>query len=516
MSRALRIVAALALLLAGLALYRAEAAPSDGPIGFASVNALGQNGTTGGAGGPVVTVTTAAELIDYIARPGPYVVQVSGAITLPAGIAKGMYNVASDKTIIGLGSNAAIIGGGFNIGQAISDITAPPPDAVHNIIIRNLSFSGALDDAINVQMFAHHIWIDHNDLSRSYDGLVDIKRGADYITVSWNHAHDHSKNMLLGHDDNNGAQDIGRLRVTYHHNWFNRTPQRNPRVRFAEPVHVFNNYFVRNSDYGVASAENAGVVVEGNYFQDVEEPVVTNKFGAGRLIERNNIYAGESGAPETRGSVVEPSTYYSYTIDNPADIPAIVQAGAGVGRLGGGTPTSTPAPTATPAPGTPTVPPATPPPPTDCATASAGAGWQSRSFAAQSGTFTAEFDATPSRTGYEALVGLSNGAKTSDSGFAAAVRFNTSGRIDARGQGSFTSSGAVSYSANTTYRFRLVVDVPAHRYSVYVTPQGGTEQTVATSLPFRSEQSSVSALDSRGVKVSSSSGGLTVCSFAVR
>mgnify|MGYP006140738619 CR=1 FL=1 len=27
---------------------------------------------------------------------------------------------------------------------------------------------------------------------------------------------------------------IGRLKVTYHHNWFDQTPQRNPRVRFGE------------------------------------------------------------------------------------------------------------------------------------------------------------------------------------------------------------------------------------------------------------------------------------------
>jgi pectate lyase len=512
MLRLLRAAAVLALLLTFLTFYRAKAAPADGPIGFASVSALGQSGTTGGAGGPVVTVTSAAELIDYISRTGPYVIQVSGAIALPAGAAKGMYNVTSDKTIVGLGSTAAIVGGGFTIGDPISDITAPPAGAVHNIIIRNLTFTGALDDAINVQMFAHHIWIDHNDLSNGYDGLVDIKRGADYITVSWNHTHDHSKNMLLGHDDNNGAQDIGRLKVTYHHNWFDRTPQRNPRVRFAEPVHVFNNYFVHNSDYGVASAENAGVVVEGNYFLDVEEPTVVNKFGAGRLIERNNVYAGESGAPESRGPVVEPGTYYRYTLDNPADIPAIVQAGAGVGKIG-----TTPPATSTPAPGTPTATPTpTPPPPADCVTAGAAQGWQNRGFAAQTGSFTAEFDATPSRTGYEALVGLSDGAKTSDSGFAAAVRFNTSGRIDARGQGSFTASNAVSYSANTTYHFRLAVDLPNHRYSVYVTPRGGAEQTVATNLAFRSEQSSVSTLDSRGAKVASSSGALTVCGLTVR
>src|SRR5262245_28492859 len=49
-----------------------------GPIGFASVNSLGQNGTTGGAGGPTVTARTPAEFIDFIARPGPMIVRVEG------------------------------------------------------------------------------------------------------------------------------------------------------------------------------------------------------------------------------------------------------------------------------------------------------------------------------------------------------------------------------------------------------------------------------------------------------
>ena len=44
----------------------------EAPIGWASVEAWGQNGTTGGTGGPTVTVSTAAAFLDYIARTGPY------------------------------------------------------------------------------------------------------------------------------------------------------------------------------------------------------------------------------------------------------------------------------------------------------------------------------------------------------------------------------------------------------------------------------------------------------------
>ena len=68
-------------------------------------------------------------------------------------------------------------------------MTSPPANAVHNVIIRNLVFRNASDDSINVQMFSHHVWIDHNDLAQGYDGLIDIKRGSSYVTVSWNHLH---------------------------------------------------------------------------------------------------------------------------------------------------------------------------------------------------------------------------------------------------------------------------------------------------------------------------------------
>jgi pectate lyase len=300
------------------------------PAGFASVNAWGQNGTTGGAGGPSVAVDTAAELLAAIATPGPRIVCVSGVITLPAG----MYDVTSDKSIIGVGANAGITGGGLNIGLPVSTVTTPPADAVHNVIIQNLSFRGASDDSINVQMFSHHVWIDHNDLAQGYDGLIDVKRGSSYVTVSWNHTHHHTKNMLLGHDDANGAQDTGRLKVSYHHNWFDRTPQRNPRVRFGEPVHVYNNYFVYNTDTGVACQNNAGCLVEGNYFEDVEEPVTNTYAGpAGRCVARNNVFAGESGAPDCSGTVQEASAYYAYTLDSPDAVKAIVTAGAGVGRI---------------------------------------------------------------------------------------------------------------------------------------------------------------------------------------
>ncbi|MDW5325447.1 polysaccharide lyase family 1 protein [Plantactinospora sp. KLBMP9567] len=304
--------------------------PGAPPVGFASVNALGQNGTTGGAGGPTVTVSNATDLLTAISQPGPLNIRVNGMIALPGP----MHDVMSDKTIVGVGANSGITGGGLNIGLPVSDATSPPANAIHNVIVRNLNFRNTVDDAINVQMFSHHVWIDHNDLSAGYDGLIDVKRGASYVTVSWNHTHHHTKNMLLGHDDSNAAQDTGYLKVTYHHNWFDRTPQRNPRVRFGDPVHVFNNYFVYNTDVGVACQMNSGCVVEGNYFEDVEVPWSISYAGdRGRLVARNNVLAGTSEPGDSGGSVTEPSSYYSYTVADPNGIRATVMTGSGTGKL---------------------------------------------------------------------------------------------------------------------------------------------------------------------------------------
>jgi pectate lyase len=289
------------------------------PDGFASVNALGQNGTTGGAAGPTVTVTTAADLAAYAGAKTPYTILVSGRITFDD-----MITVVANKSILGL-TGAVIDGGGLQMGST----TRPG----NNVIIRNLTFVNASDDSISVTNAAHHVWIDHNDLSAGYDGLLDIKRKSDFVTVSWNRFHDHSKSSLVGHSDSYSA-DIGHLRVTYHHNFFDGTDQRHPRVRFSELVHVYNNYYRDNTLYGVASTENADVLLEGNYFENVAHPTYVgyDKSDPGRLVERNNRYVN-SGVPQTAGAVEEPSTYYPYTVDDPTTVPTVVAAGAGVGRI---------------------------------------------------------------------------------------------------------------------------------------------------------------------------------------
>ena len=138
-----------------------------------------------------------------------------------------------------------------------------------------------------------------------------------------------------------------------------------------------------------------------------------------------------------------------------------------------------------------------------CDTATAGGGWVNKSFGAQSGTFTAQWDATPLAAGIDGVVGLSNGQQTSFPGFACLVRFNSNNKIDARDGGTYRAASVIPYAPGTSYHFRLSVNVPAHTYSVYVTPSGGTEQAVGLNYAFRTEQSAVGSLNYYGVIVDS-------------
>ncbi|MFC6089944.1 pectate lyase family protein [Saccharothrix lopnurensis] len=274
-------------------------------------------GTTGGSGGTTVNVgSDATAFINAAKSTTTSIIRVSGTITLSS-----MTKVASNKTIIGVGSGATISGHGLNVSEA------------NNVIIRNLNFRNWKDDAINVQ-YSTRVWIDHNSLSNGYDGAIDVKRASDCVTISWNKISSHDKSMLLGHSDDNGGEDRGKLRVTYHNNWFDGTGQRHPRVRFGNPVHVYNNYYGGVTSYGVASTEEAGVLVEGNYFENTEDPFHRGEGSSdpANLVARNNHFVN-SGSGDQGGSVK--SIPYSYSLDAASGVKSTVQSGAGVGKVSG-------------------------------------------------------------------------------------------------------------------------------------------------------------------------------------
>ena len=120
--------------------------------------------------------------------------------------------------------------------------------------------------------------------------------------------------------------------------------------------------------------------------------------------------------------------------------------------------------------------------------------WQNSVIAPQTGVFTAEFDATPSNTAMDGVIGFSASAANAYAGMAAIVRFSPQGFIDARNGSAYQATAQIPYTAGTQYHFRMVIRVPNHTYDVYVTPAGASERVVGSNFAFRTEQNSVSSL----------------------
>jgi unsaturated rhamnogalacturonyl hydrolase len=150
-----------------------------------------------------------------------------------------------------------------------------------------------------------------------------------------------------------------------------------------------------------------------------------------------------------------------------------------------------------------------------CSTAHAGGGWVNTTFPTQTGNFTAVFDAVPSASPSNSIVALSDGAQNAYTGFAILVRFSSAGILDVRNGSVYDKSATITYSAGVSYHFQVSVNVPAHTYSVLVTPAGGNQQVLASDFAFRTEQNKVSQLNWVGAFVGATAGSVSVCGFAI-
>jgi pectate lyase len=315
--------------------------PPGSADGYATVN----GGTTGGAAGPTVTVSTFEDFEFYVDNnTGPFTVLVSGTINLGGSNVR----VRDHKTIIGLGTNATLVG---NLKVAGNN----------NVIIRNLRFTnpGGVGDGDGLTLHeCQNVWVDHCTFVDCDDGSLDIAHGADWITVSWCHfyytnpANDHRFANLVGHSDSATAEaeDTGKLHITFHHNWWGQlVHERMPRVRFGR-VHVYNNFYNSpGNNHCIRAARDSEILVENNYFDSVKnvwERYVTvgldGKVFASNNTEVNTTWSAGSDSssvqipgtdvlsPDANGLNPPP---YAYTLDPAAGIPNAVtnQAGAGKG-----------------------------------------------------------------------------------------------------------------------------------------------------------------------------------------
>lgn len=152
---------------------------------------------------------------------------------------------------------------------------------------------------------------------------------------------------------------------------------------------------------------------------------------------------------------------------------------------------------------------------TACTVARARGPWRNEAFVAQTQKFTVELTATPSASPIDAVVGFSDDPAMQFSQLAAIVRFNPSGVIDVRAGSTYQADVSFPYTAGTTYRFQLDIDVGSHVYSVSVWDQSGAWISLARSYPFRTEQAQVGQLRHVATKVDSRSGALQVCDLHV-
>jgi pectate lyase len=287
--------------------------------GFASLDALGQSGTTGGAGGTTVTVSNQEDLVRYAGAAEPYIIKVSGTITI---VPKGLeVKVASNKSIVGVGTTGEIAEGGFFLGQG-----------VHNVIIRNLTIrdtfvendpNGKCCDFDAIQMDgAHHVWIDHNRLTHMNDGLIDSRKDTTNLTVSWNILSNHNKAFGIGWTDNVTAE------ITVHHNWLQNTNQRNPSADNVLHAHLYNNFMQNIASYGNLSRGKTQMVLENSYFDTVLNPFYPDTLDA-QLVQRGSIVVNSTGKQATNGTAFDPRAFYPYALDTAADVPSLLKRYAG-------------------------------------------------------------------------------------------------------------------------------------------------------------------------------------------
>ena len=284
--------------------------------------------------------------------------------------------IVMNVTIEGIGEDACF--NGFGLG--LVDGT--------NIEVRNLAFfnQGSSDDNMETKG-SQHLWVHNCDYfygakgggdHAKGDGSLDSKDCASFCTFAYNHYHDTGKSNLCGMKSEKETNLL-----SYHHNWFDHSDSRHPRVR-TSTVHVWNNYYDGVAKYGVGVTMGASVFVESNYFRNTKYPMMislqgTDAKGDGTFSGENggvlkaygNVFAEKNKrfsyitwaqnhtsfdayevtdrSEKVPSSVValkggtsynnfdtDASKMYAYTPDAAADVPAIVTGFYGAGRLNQG------------------------------------------------------------------------------------------------------------------------------------------------------------------------------------
>jgi pectate lyase len=227
-----------------------------------------------------------------------------------------------------------------------------------NVIVRNMTLGllpgGGDSDALTIEGNGtngdvEHVWIDHNDLFSStkddcdgagdteFDGLIDIKKGARYITISFNRLHDHQKTGLLGSSDTDEMERY----VTFHHNWYDNVVSRTPLHRFGY-IHMYNNYFNDIHESGINVRMGGVALIEANFFENAANPVTSRYSDVVGYWDLRDNHVGQgitwtteedtlANAEDWQSTATFPASEltYEYTPDDAACVKQLVTARAG-------------------------------------------------------------------------------------------------------------------------------------------------------------------------------------------
>ncbi|MGF7138518.1 pectate lyase family protein [Roseimarinus sediminis] len=219
----------------------------------------------------------------------PLNVRMIGQITDPAYTDKGDLviengnNATGSITFEGIGNDAVADGWGIRVKNA------------SNIEIRNIGFMNTDSDEgddLGLQQNNEYIWVHHCDFfygnaggdadQAKGDGALDCKKST-WVTFSYNHFWDTGKSNLLGLSEGSTTGWY----ITYHHNWYDHSDSRHPRVRYYS-AHVYNNYYDGIAKYGVGATNGSSVFVEGNYFRNCKYPMLISMQGSDVYDEAAN------------------------------------------------------------------------------------------------------------------------------------------------------------------------------------------------------------------------------------
>lgn len=285
--------------------YKADGTLKDGAvviyISESTKNSVKLDVTTDSKGG--TTSCTGFQAILTAVKKGyekrPLDFRLVGNITDPDSTDKGDILVDMGKkeglsmTIEGVGPDATANGWGIRIKNA-QDVE------VRNLGIMNVN-SGEGDN-IGLQQDNKYVWVHNCDFfygdagsdkdQVKGDGALDCKKST-YITFSYNHFWDNGKSNLLGLSE--GTTEG--LYITYHHNWYDHSDSRHPRIRFYS-AHVYNNYYDGNAKYGAGSTLGSSVFMENNYFRNCKYPMLTS-------LQGSDVYAS--------GTKRDPTNYGTFS-----------------------------------------------------------------------------------------------------------------------------------------------------------------------------------------------------------